>query len=219
MDGERGSVLVTGGTRRIGAAICARLRADGWRVLVHARTAGEGVLAQELSEPMAAARLFSAAVAAAPDLRAIVNSAAEFSPAAELPAADEARLRRVNFEVPRALATLLAGFEDGVVRSVVNLTDASVVGRAPRTPYERTKADLAAWTRTAAGLFADTLRVNAVAPGPVLPPENAHVRGGETLLARRPTPEDVADAVAYLLDARSVTGVELPVDGGGWLIG
>ena len=67
-----------------------------------------------------------------------------------------------------------------------------------------------------AGLFAACLRVNAVAPGPVLPPANpAHrVPGGEILLPQRPTPQDVAGAVAYLLEAPAVTGQTLAVDSG-----
>ena len=62
--------------------------------------------------------------------------------------------------------------------------------------------------------FAAHLRVNAVAPGPVLPPTEFHEKARDMLLARRPTPEDVADAVAYLLSARSVTGAVIPVDSG-----
>ena len=59
--GDRGSVLVTGGCRRIGAAIVARLRADGWNVLVHGRRDAPGVLGCDLREPGAAERLFARA--------------------------------------------------------------------------------------------------------------------------------------------------------------
>ncbi|MCQ2389107.1 MAG: SDR family oxidoreductase [Kiritimatiellae bacterium] len=216
--GDRGSVLVTGGCRRIGAAIVARLRADGWNVLVHGRRDAPGVLGCDLREPGAAERLFARALAAAADLRAVVNNAAAFSVRASLPPAEAAALDAVNLAAPKRLTELLAALDDGRPKCVVNLADAAVLGREPRTPYERTKAALAAWTREAALAFAATTRVNAVAPGPALAPEGVHVAADETALARRPSPEDVADAVAYLLDASAVTGVVLPVDAGSHLI-
>jgi len=62
-------------------------------------------------------------------------------------------------------------------------------------------------------MFADTLRVNAVAPGPVLAPEGVREAAGETPLGR-PAPGDVAEAVAFLLDAAATSGCVVPVDGG-----
>ena len=76
------------------------------------------------------------------------------------------------------------------------------------------KRELCAFTLSSAMMFAATLRVNGVAPGPVLAPTGVHEKAGETLLDRRPTPEDVAAAVAYLLGAESVTGAVIPVDAG-----
>lgn len=67
-------------------------------------------------------------------------------------------------------------------------------------------------------MFAQSLRVNAVAPGPVLPPDGVHEPSGQMLLDSRPTPQDVADAVSYLLSAKSVTGAVIPVDSGQHLI-
>ena len=74
------------------------------------------------------------------------------------------------------------------------------------------------YTRKSACLFAGSLRVNAVAPGPVLPPVGVHEPAGEILLDRRPAPEDVAAAVVYLLEAEAVTGIVLPVDAGQHLL-
>ena len=74
-----------------------------------------------------------------------------------------------------------------------------------------------AYPELSAALFADTLRVNAVAPGPVFAPEGVHEKAAETLIGR-PTAEAVADAVAYLLNAESVTGCTIPVDGGQYLV-
>lgn len=209
------SVLVTGGTVRLGAAIADGLRARGWRVIVSSHRKGTGAdIVADLSEPSGPARLYAAALSLAPDLCAIVNNAGLFR-------GDAATLESVNLVAPRKLTTLLAGRE-GIVGSVVNILDSRTLAPQPSvgdTPYEATKRALQAETMRSAALFAQTLRVNAVAPGPILPPEGEeHVLAGEMLLDARPTKEDVADAVAYLLDARSVTGVVIPVDSGQHLV-
>ena len=209
----RGTALVTGGTRRIGKAIAERLRADGWRVLTssHRADAGADIVA-DLADASGAVRLYAAALQAAPDLCAIVNNAALFD-------GDDATLEAVNLIAPRKLTTLLAGRE-GVRCTVVNIIDSKTLGgeSANDSAYARTKRELLADTRKFAAMFAQTLRVNAVAPGPVLPPENRHEPSGEMLLDRRPTPDDVAVAVAYLLGANAVTGVVIPVDSGQHLL-
>ena len=212
------SVLVTGGGRRIGRTICAALQARGWNVLVHTRDAADP-LGVDLAADGAAERLFAAAVSAAPGLCAIVNNAAAFATARELPADAAARLLRVNAEVPCALTELLARHLAGTGRygSVVNLLDTRVLGgRTAVTPYEVSKRTLLDATREQARRLAPGVRVNGVAPGPVLAPEGAADRekGGEILLARRPTSADVAAAVAYFLEAESVTGQVLAVDAG-----
>ena len=229
------AVLVTGGARRLGRAICETLAAHGWHVVIHARRSDDSdavaladrlggcVVAGELTEPLAAPRLFQAACDSAPNLCALVNNAAMFSPAADLPPEERTALQRVNVEVPEKLTTLLGlrlmehpPFQG----AVVNLLDCRILPpplpNQVETPYLASKRALQASMLKSAGLFASCLRVNAVAPGPVLPPANpAHrVPGGEILLPKRPTPQDVADAVAYLLAAPAVTGQTLAVDSG-----
>ena len=222
-----GTVLVTGGARRLGKAIADALRARGWHVVAASRTSPDPAFAVDLSEPGGPARLFAAVRAAAPDLCAVVNNAAVFSHDAELPPDEEVRLRAVNVDAPRALTELLAAHGGG---AVVNIVDCRVVGRDKRdppgaargdarppavdTPYLRTKRELLAAMRADALRLAGRVRVNAVAPGPVLPPETCHERAGATPLGRHPTPQEVADAVVYLLSAESTTGAVIPVDGG-----
>ena len=210
---SRGTVLVTGGTRRLGRAIAETLRREGWHVLVSSHRADAGAdLVADFTEPSAAVRLYSNALAMSPDLCAIVNNAALFE-------GDEAALEAVNLTAPRKLTTLLAGRE-GRMCSVVNILESRTLGpaRPDDSAYARIKRELLADTRRHAALFAQTLRVNAVAPGPVLVPEGRHVPSGEMLLDRRPTPDDVADAVAYLLQAETVTGLVIPVDSGQHLV-
>ncbi len=235
------TVLVTGGARRIGRAIVNALARCGWRVLVHSRLPGDrdaealarevgGVaLSADLSAPLGPAALFNAAVEAAPDVSALVNNAAVFSTAGELPADESAAMEAVNVEAPRKLATMLAmrlgTNEEGCHAlsaeklptrgAVVNILDSRVLSGKPATPYAKSKADMWESQRRLAGLLAPYVSVNFVAPGPVLPPaKGGRELAGEMLLDGRPTPEDVASAVVYLLSAKSVTGAVVPVDSG-----
>ena len=223
------SVLITGGTVRLGKAIAERLRADGWRVLTssHRADAGADIVA-DLSEPMGAAKLYAAALqilgGRPPD--ALVNNAALFT-------GDDAAIAAVNFEAPKKLTMMMAGRETGM-GAVVNVLDAAAscsscssnssdASRSSNSSqaspgYRETKRDLGAFTLSSAMMFAATLRVNGVAPGPVLAPTGVHEKAGETLLDRRPMPEDVAAAVAYLLGAEAVTGTVIPVDAGQHLV-
>jgi len=209
------TVLVTGGTVRLGKAIADRLRADGWRVITssHRADAGADIVA-DLSEPMGAAKLYAAALQLLggnpPD--ALVNNAALF-------VGEETAVRAVGFEAPKKLTMMMAGRETGV-GTVVNVLDAAAPSAATKASpaYVAAKQDLRAFTVSSAMMFAATLRVNAVAPGPVLPPTDVHEKAGETLLAHRPAPEDVAAAVAYLLTAEATTGAILPVDAGQHLL-
>lgn len=208
------TVLVTGGTVRLGKAIAVRLRSDGWRVITssHRADAGADIVA-DLAEPTGAAKLY-AAVLQMLDGRppeALVNNAALF-------VGEDAAVRSVGFDAPKKLTMMMAGREEGV-GSVVNVLDAAVAsagdGHTLASPaYVEAKRDLEAFTLSSAMMFAASLRVNGVAPGAVIVPEGLHERAGERLLAHRPTPEDVAAAVAYLLGAEATTGCVIPVDGG-----
>ena len=203
------SVLVTGGTTRIGLAIAERLRADGWRVLTSSHRADSGAdIVADLSEPLGAAKLYAACLRLLggnpPD--ALVNNAALF-------AGDDAALEAVNLVAPQKLTMLMAGRETGR-GAVVNVLDCRVLGDAEGDgAYFRTKRALLDYTVKSAAMFAETLCVNAVAPGPVLAPAEVREKAGETPFGR-PTPEDVASAVAFLLSARATGGCVVPVDGG-----
>lgn len=208
------SVLVTGGTTRLGAAIAARLRADGWRVLTSSHRADAGAdFAADLASPSGAVRLYAEVLqrldGQPPD--ALVNNAALFTGSAEA-------LEALNFEAPKKLVMLMAGREDGR-GSVVNILDTRVLRAADEAEgaYAASKRRLLDYTRQAAETYAETLCVNGVAPGPVLAPTEVHEQAGE-LLTTRPTPEDIAAAVSFLLGTPSVTGCILPVDGGQHLL-
>ena len=139
---------------------------------------------------------------------------------------DDAAVEAVNLDAPMKLTMLMAGRESGR-GAVVNILDAAVLptspadGRPSREPaassasprYAATKRALLDYTIKSAAMFADSLRVNAVAPGPVFAPVGVREKAGETPIGR-PKAEDVAKAVEFLLEADATTGAVIPVDGG-----
>ena len=213
------TVLITGGTVRLGKAIAERLRAEGWRVITssHRADAGADIVAN-LAEPMGAAKLYAATLQMLggnpPD--ALVNNAALFT-------GDGVAIRAVNLEAPKKLTMMMAGREDGV-GAVVNVLDTKAelaisdkrrdAASPLKSTYLDSKRELRAFTLSSAATFAATLRVNGVAPGPVMAPTDVHEQAGEMLLDRRPTADDVAAAVSYLLSAEATTGTIIPVDAG-----
>ena len=230
-----GTVLVTGAARRIGAAIAGRLAADGWRVVLHAhrstdearRTAeaigAAGVVEGDLGDPDVPARLVaeSRGVVDGP-LGAVVNSASvfEFDRPPAFDAVLLARLVAVNLTAPALLASALAGQDDLGEGAVVNLLDQKLANPNPDFfSYSLTKIALEGATTMLAQALAPRIRVNAVSPGLTLPSGDQSAAefaavGSRNLLERPVGAEAVADAVAYLLGAASVTGQNLYVDCG-----
>ncbi len=203
------SVLITGGTTRVGKAIAERLLQHGYRVLTssHRLNAGADIVV-DLSKADGPAKLFAEATEILrgypPD--ALVNNAAIFT------GSDEA-MEAINFVAPQKLTTLMSAREVGV-GAVVNILDSKTYSNH----YGETKLKLKEWTKKSAALYASTLRVNAVSPGSVLASADIHEKAAERLLERRATPKDVANAVEFLLNAEAITGVVLPVDSGSHLL-
>lgn len=228
------TVLVTGGAKRLGAVIARRLAAGGWRVAVHYGTSHDAAaaladelggiaLAGDLADPEVPARLIAAAAEwAGEPVSGLVNSASEFTfddPARFDPAL-LARLTAINLAAPLALARELAGqagLSDG---AIVNLLDQKVANPNPDyLSYTCTKLALAGATELMAQAFAPRVRVNAVSPGLTLKSgdqdDAEFAQVARANLLQRPVGADaVADAVAWLLDARAVTGQNLFVDNG-----
>jgi len=205
------SVLVTGGTVRLGRAIADHLRDCGYRVIT---TSSRGDSAADIivdfRDPLGAAKGYAAALALLggnpPD--AIVNNAALFT-------GTDPDIEAVNLTAPKKLTMLMAGREVPTRGVIVNILDAT--GDCPQrsVKYGETKRELRKYTKVSAAMFSDTLRVNAVSPGPIqgLSPVGVHEKAGDCPLGR-PTATDIAKAVSFLLDNDSVTALDLPVDGG-----
>ncbi len=205
--------LVTGGTGRIGKAISERLGAEGWSVLAAGRADGD----LAASEPARA--LVGRAVDELGGLDLLVNAAAAgFEPRAvdEVTEADWdaafGATAKGSFFVTQAAAPHLRETR-GVV---VMIEDVAAYQPWPSfAAHCAAKAAQAMLTRVLARALAPEVRVCGVAPGPVaVEPGQEERRAAETLLERIGSPEDVADAVLYLVRAGFVTGTSLVVDGG-----
>lgn len=231
-----GTVLVTGGAKRIGAAIAMELAQAGLDVIVHHNASEEAAeatasaiqamgrdawtLHADLTNTDAAESLIAnAAAAAGRPIDFVVNNASSF-PRIPLPAMtyhDMDTMMRLHAYAPLAIARSAKD-----ARAVVNLLDTRIIGHDPEHfPYLMSKQVLGNLTRTLAKELAP-VRVNGVAPGPILPPTDGDAepdaalqRGIDaTVLRRAGTPAEVAHAVRFLLEAEYVTGSVLFVDGG-----
>jgi len=223
----RERVLITGGDAGIGAAAVARCRADGFEPVVIDR-AGDGIIA-DLSDPAQTAAALEAALAGGPITRLVNNvgivcpAAAEDQTFAELELAWSLNIRCAM----QCMQALLPGMREAGFGRIVNMSSRAALGKDLRTAYAATKAGLIGMTRTWALEFGRLgITVNAIGPGPIRTalfdranPHNApRTRAiiDAIPVKRIGTPEDVAHAVAYFLDARAgfVTGQVLYVCGG-----
>ena len=238
--------LVTGAARRIGFAIAERLGARGYAVVIHcseasldeakaatAALAGQGIATSivvgDLLDPAAAARIIVEAGRAFGPLDLLVNNAALFAEDSAF-AIDLALWEQhfaVNLRAPLLLAQhFVAQVPAGSEAAIVNIIDQRVLKPTPQFfSYTLTKAALWAATRSMAQAFAPLqIRVNGVGPGPVLPNGPQGEEGFAAEVAGLPlkhavAPEEIAEAVLYLAEARSVTGQLIAVDSGqhlGW---
>jgi pteridine reductase len=226
---------VTGGARRIGRAICLALAGRGVRVAIHCRSSeaeardlsgrcpGSIVLRADLADPAERARLVPQVADRFGSLDFLVNNASVYD-AAPLAGIDDAAFERavaVNLTAPFFLARdagLLmraAGFG-----AIVNVTDSLIDRPHPdRIPYFAAKAGLEAATRGLARALAPEVRVNAVAPGPILLADGAGAEAATAVeravpLGKLGGPEAVATAVLFLLSHDFLTGETIRVDGG-----
>ena len=230
------AALITGAGRRIGRAITLALSRAGFAVVLHAhRSRAEAEkLAEEIVQAGGQAAVVLADFANGEALRKLVPAAATFGPltllvnnASQFEEDDIATLDRARFEQTIAVnltAPLLLGKAFAAQApegsSIVNVLDQRVLKPTPRFfSYTLSKSALHTATITLAQALAPKLRVNAVAPGPTLPSprqsaEQFAAQAAAVPLQRGPTPEDVAAAVLYLAEAKSVTGMVIAVDGG-----
>jgi pteridine reductase len=225
VEGKR--ALVTGGAVRIGRAITEVLQAEGVDVVVHFRTSekearalSRSVIQADLSDPLQYERLIQRTTEQFGPLDILVNNAAVFH---QTPLAESDTQTVLNELHPNLLAplALIRGFaEQTSTGSVINLLDRRITSHdISCLPYMLSKKGLEELTKLAALDLAPGIRVNAVAPGAILPPpqetDNPSWEPAGTIpLGKRPSPADIAEAVLYLLKNGHLTGQTLFIDGG-----
>lgn len=230
LNGKR--ALVTGGAVRIGRKIVELLQAAGAEVVVHysrseaeARALSPYVIDADLADPPAVSALMARVNQAYGPVDMLINNASAFTKDRLADATPERVLRefQINLFAPMELIrTFAAQTHEG---AVINLLDRRIrCNDADCAPYSITKKGLEELTKLAAVEYAPRIRVNAVAPGPVLPPPgraavSVHDLAGRVPLEQLPTVQAVAEAALFLLGAGATTGQVVFVDGGQHLWG
>jgi NAD(P)-dependent dehydrogenase (short-subunit alcohol dehydrogenase family) len=233
----RGAALVTGGGKRIGRAICLTLAQAGFDIVVHYRSSNDAAQAVadevralgrraetvsgDLSDEARVARIVPDAVAAIGPLSVLINNASVFEDdrVGSLERETWDAHMETNLRAPIVLSEAFAAqAADG--SCIVNLLDQRVLKPDPRfISYALSRNGLWWATRTLAQALAPRIRVNGVGPGPTLASihqtdEEFAAEAAATLLQRPGSPEAVADAVRWLVEADLVTGQMIAVDAG-----
>lgn len=222
------TAIVTGGGKRVGAAIVHALLQDGWTVVAHVHHAGDQVAegaikaVADLAEADCAKHIFET-VAGHPPVRLLVNNAARFAfdGFGETSAEKFDSHLRINARAPMLLIDELSRRHGGGEALVVNLLDAKLAApNADFLSYTISKFALAGLGELAArALAAKGIRVNAIAPALMLPSgeqgsENFDAVHDLNPLGRGIVIGDVVSALRYLIDSDGVTGQTLTIDGG-----
>ena len=233
------TVLVTGAAKRLGRAIALDLARHGWNIALHynsserearatcedARTAGVKValLDADLMREDHTSALVARAVKELGPLTALVNSASLFENDEWVSATRESwdKHIEVNLRAPFVLSQAFAKqLPLGMHGAIVNMIDQRVLKPTPQfLSYSLSKPGLHWLNTTLAQALGPRIRVNAVGPGPTM--RNARQSDADfqrqrdaTILKSGAEPQDVCEAVRYLLEAKAVTGQMIAVDGG-----
>jgi pteridine reductase len=236
--GDPRVALVTGGAVRVGRAIALGLAGEGYDLVVAYRSSevaaretqaeieSEGracrVVQADLATPEGPETVVDAARSGFGRLDVVVNSAASFRavPLTEVDAAEFDSVMALNVRAPHLIVRAAVDLLQAARGSVVNIVDLSAFQAWTGYPHHAvSKAALAHLTRVQARALAPEVRVNAVAPGAVLAPDDWprsrwDDMAEKAVLRRTGSPGDVVEAVLYLVSADFVTGHVIPVDGG-----
>ena len=233
--------MITGGARRVGAHIVRALHGAGAQVLVHYRSsdAAAGALADELNrirpdsaaihganllDPGAADQMVDVTLREFGRLDVLINNASTFypTPVGQITVEQWDDLMGSNLKIPLFLSQAAAPSLRSQRGLIINMVDIHALRPLKHHPvYSIAKAGLAMLTRSLARELGPDIRVNGIAPGPVLWPErdlNEDMKReiiAKTALKRPGTPQDIARTVLFLAhDAPYITGQIIAVDGG-----
>ncbi len=241
-DSTQPVALITGAARRIGACIARRLHQAGYRVVIHYQHSSQQAqqlaadlnrlqadsaitLQADLCDSRALEQLALGAQQQWQRLDLLVNNASSFypTPIAQISDQDWDALIGSNLKAPLWLSKALLPALRQQQGSIVNIVDVHAQRPLQDYPlYSIAKAGLAMLTQSLAKELAPQIRVNGVAPGPILPPEGAAKRDplaeqqtlDKTLLRRYGSPDDIAATVLFLAQQAFITGQIIAVDGG-----
>jgi NAD(P)-dependent dehydrogenase (short-subunit alcohol dehydrogenase family) len=236
---SRGAALITGGARRIGRALVSAAADAGYDVAIHVREPGDNaeaaagevrargrraaILACDLRKESAVVALTGEAEAELGPVTLLVNCASVFEPDAfaDMNRASWDLHLETNLRAPlvlsQAFARRLPEDREGLI---VHLLDQRVLNPKPEFfSYSLSKAALWDATRLMAQALAPRVRVNGIGPGPTLPSIHQdraafEAEAAATLMGRPVSPQDIAAALRYLIDAPAVTGQMIAVDSG-----
>lgn len=239
-DAQRGAALVTGAGKRIGKALALALADEGYDIAAHYRSSKaevEDTLAQvtakgrkgialqaDLSHEDQTTALIRDGADALGPLTLLVNSASVFEndDISSMTRKSWDMHMETNLRAPLKLAQdFVAQAQSGANNLIVNIIDQRVLKLTPQfLSYTLSKAALFTLTKTLAQALGPMgIRVNGIGPGPTIrnprqSEEDWRRQNEATVLGRGATPQDIADALIYLIGARSVTGQMIAVDGG-----
>jgi NAD(P)-dependent dehydrogenase (short-subunit alcohol dehydrogenase family) len=236
---QTGVALVTGGAKRIGRAIALDLATHGWSVAVHFHHSADdaasvvteiseaggkaAALGADLAEPRDTEDLIKGATAALGPVTTLVNNASAF----ERDSIDDFSTELwdahldINLRAPAILTKAFAGaLPDGHDGNIINLIDQRVWNLTGEfLSYSVSKVGLWGLTQMSAIALAPRIRVNGIGPGPVLPSSRQSAadfarQSAATPMGRSTAPQEICDAVRYILGAPSMTGQMIALDGG-----
>lgn len=236
MSARQGTALITGGGRRLGASMGLALASWGYDLIIHYRSSDQGAqeLQAEAADFGAQAHLLQGDLSArdslrgfmaqalelAPNLNILINNASIFYPKS-LQETDEDELDKfmdIHLKAPLILSRDFARLAGRGL--IVNMLDAHLQKVVPSyLPYQISKKALLELTLHCAKALGPEIRVNAIAPGHMLPPiegneDKGEARRAKTPLGRLGSPADITQALKTLVDSSFLTGQILWVDGG-----
>jgi len=233
--------LITGGAKRLGAALAKGIAADGAHVVIHCNHSHDeaektadaiidaggdaSVIETDLADNAMADMLVGRAIAHTGPLDILINNASVFETCSFAETEPDAIRRNMDIHAVAPMLIARRFAEQHRKGAIINLLDTMIMDYdRHHVPYHLSKRMLHTLTRIMAIEFAPDIRVNAIAPGLILPPSGKDVDYLEELVHSNPLykyggTSDVVDAALYLIHADFVTGQTLFVDGGRHLRG